>query len=159
MNYIRKYFQIDHLHYQNITGKNITVAILDTGAYAHKDYSNHIIHFKDFITNQKYPFDDNSHGTHVCGIIGGSGKMSNGLYKGMAPQSLLVPIKVLNSKGIGDSQIITDGINWIKNNHQKYNIRIVNISIGTEAFSCEDEQSELVKAVDSLWDLGITNTF
>ena len=156
MNHIRKLFKIDNLHRQNITGKNITVAILDTGAYPHKDFDNHIICFNDYISSKSNPYDDNSHGTHICGIIGGSGRMSNGLYKGMAPKCMLIPIKVLNSKGIGDSQIIISGIKWIEENHSKYNIRIVNISIGTEAFSCEDEQSDLVKAVDSLWDIGIT---
>ena len=156
MNHIRKLFQIDYLHRQNISGQNITVAILDTGAYPHKDYNNHIIYFKDFVGANQHAYDDNSHGTHICGIIGGSGKMSNGLYKGMAPQCLMLPLKVLNSKGLGDSQIIIDGIQWIQNNYRKYNIKIVNISIGTEAFSCEDEQSDLVKAVDNLWELGIT---
>lgn len=156
MNHIRKLFKIDNLHRQNITGKNITVAILDTGSYPHKDFESHIICFKDYISSKANPYDDNSHGTHICGIIGGSGRMSNGLYKGMAPQCLLVPIKVLNSKGLGDSQIIISGIKWIEENYSKYNIRIVNISIGTEVFSCEDEQSDLVRAVDSLWDLGIT---
>lgn len=156
MNRIRKLFNIDTLHRQNITGKNVTVAILDTGAYPHKDYDKHILCFKDYISDKQYPYDDNSHGTHICGIIGGSGHMSHGLYRGMAPQCLIIPIKVLNSKGFGDSQIIISGLKWIEQNYTKYNIRIVNISIGTEAFSCEDEQSDLVKAVDSLWNLGIT---
>lgn len=156
MNRIRKLFKIDHLHRQNITGKNITVAILDTGAYPHKDFDSHIICFRDYISFHTNSYDDNSHGTHICGIIGGSGKMSNGLYKGMAPGCFLIPIKVLNSKGLGDSQIIISGIRWIEENYNKYNIRIVNVSIGTEAFSCQDEQSDLVKAIDTLWDLGIT---
>ena len=124
MNYIRQLFNIDALHKDNITGKNIVVAVLDTGAYPHKDYDKRIACFKDFMALKKTPYDDNSHGTHVCGIIGGSGKMSHGLYRGMAPQCLLVPIKVLNSRGFGDSQIIIDGIRWIENNYYKYDIKI-----------------------------------
>ena len=156
MNNVRKHFDIDRIHRAKITGKNITVAILDTGAFPHPDFTLNIRDFKDFINNRQTPYDDNSHGTHVCGIIGGCGKMSRGLYKGMAPDSLLIPIKVLKNNGTGTSADIIRGIDWIMDNKDLYNIRIVNISIGTEVFSCEDEESALVKAVDSMWDCGIT---
>lgn len=156
MDNVRKHFDIDKIHRSNITGRNITVAILDTGAFIHPDFAEHIREFKDFINYKDTPYDDNSHGTHVCGIIGGCGKMSRGLYKGMAPDSLLIPIKVLKNNGTGSAADIIKGIDWIMDNRDLYNIRIVNISIGTEVFSCEDEQSALVKAVDSMWDCGIT---
>lgn len=156
MNQIRKYFKIDEIHRRNITGKNITVAIMDTGAYPHLDFRGRIVDFIDFTSERADSYDDNSHGTHVCGIIGGSGRMSNGLYKGMAPACNLLPIKVLKSDGTGDSEEMIKGSRWIIENKDKYNIRIVNISIGTEAFSCDDENSALVMAVNAMWDSGIT---
>ena len=56
-----------------MTNKNIGVAVLDTGIYRHIDFDNRIIAFKDFINNRSIPYDDSGHGTHVSGIIAGSG--------------------------------------------------------------------------------------
>ena len=156
MNNIRKKFQLDTIHSSRIIGSKITIAILDSGLYPHQDFVGRIIHFKDFINNKTTVYDDNSHGTHVCGIIGGNGLMSNGIYKGVAPGCNLLPIKVLNSQGTGSPDVILDGIQWIMQNMDKYQIKIVNISIGTKVSSCKDEESALVKAVDAMWDLGIT---
>ena len=156
MNNIRKKFQLDQLHTAHITGSKITVAVLDSGIYPHRDFAGRIIHFKDFINNRTTTYDDNSHGTPVCGIIGGNGLMSNGIYKGVAPDCNLLPIKVLNSQGIGSPDVILDGIQWIIQNMDRYKIKIVNISIGTKVSSCKDEESALVKAVDAMWDLGLT---
>ena len=39
---------------------------------------------------------------------------------------------------------------------EKYNIKIVNISIGTRVYSCSDETSSLVQAVNHMWDSGLT---
>ena len=156
MNNIRKKFHLDTLHSSQILGTGVTVAVLDSGLYPHRDFTGRIIHYKDFINNKSTPYDDNSHGTHVCGIIGGNGTMSNGIYKGVAPDCNLLPIKVLNAQGTGSPDIILEGIQWIIQNMDKYKIRVVNISIGTKVTSCQDEESALVKAVDELWDLGLT---
>lgn len=154
MNKIRKLLNIDYYHKLGITGKNVGVAILDSGAYLHPDYADRILFFKDFINDYKKPYDDNSHGSHVSGIIAGFGKL-NRLYKGIAPFCNIIPIKVLDKSGHGSSEIIVDANNWILENMDKYNIRIVNISIGTKASSCSEENSLLVKSVDALWDAGI----
>ena len=39
------------------------------------------------------PYDDNGHGTHVLGIIGGSGAAGKGKIQGIAPECGLIPIK------------------------------------------------------------------
>lgn len=156
MNKIRTLLHIDKIHRNGISGAGVNVAVLDTGMYPHDDLRGGLSAFRDFVNGRPDAYDDNSHGTHVCGIIGASGRMSGGLYKGIAPAAGLVPLKVLNQNGTGDSSGIIAGIQWIRDNHQRLNIRVVNISIGTDSSRCEDESSLLVKAVDSLWDAGLT---
>ncbi len=48
-------------------GKNIGIAILDTGISPVEDFIlpyNRIIAFRDFVGNRLSPYDDNGHGTH-----------------------------------------------------------------------------------------------
>ena len=47
---------------------------------------------------KKQPYDDCSHGTHVSGIICGSGKKSSGRFMGIAPKSRLISLKVLTEE-------------------------------------------------------------
>lgn len=73
MDRIRHLLNIDEIHKRGINGQNITVAVLDSGSYPHTDIKENIIYFKDFVSGRKNTYDDNSHGTHICGIIGGRG--------------------------------------------------------------------------------------
>ena len=52
-----------------LTGKNIGVAILDTGIYPHIDFDCRIRAFLDMVHGRTLPYDDNGHGTHVAGIL------------------------------------------------------------------------------------------
>ncbi len=155
MNRIRQQLGVNSIHRLGYKGQGVTVAVLDTGFFPHKDLLNAIHTSINILSPSFTPSDDNSHGTHVCGIIAGSGLMSNGLYTGMAPEAALIPIKVLDKNGKGDSKIIIEGLNWIYSNIEKYNIKIVNISIGTRSSNCSDEESALIEAVDRLWDCGL----
>ena len=97
----------------------------------HEDLDYRIAGFLDVIQRQPSPYDDNGHGTHVCGIIGGSGKAENGLYSGIAPGCHLIPVKVLDRRGNGYSSDVLTGLRWIRENKERWNIRIVNISVGS----------------------------
>ena len=57
---------------ENLTGKGITAAVLDTGIFPHMDFDGRIVAFRDLVYGRETPYDDNGHGTHVCGILGGS---------------------------------------------------------------------------------------
>lgn len=135
------------------TGNGIIVAVLDTGIYPHKDFDHRILFFQDFIHQLSRPYDDNGHGTHVAGIIGGSGLLSNGKYRGVAPQCQLISLKILDKQGNGKMGDILAALKWILDNKRRFPIRIVNISIGTaDRLSAKNEQ--LLNLVDQLWDEG-----
>lgn len=61
------------------------MAILDTGVFLHPDLENCVYGFRDFLKKKQQPYDDNGHGTHVAGMIAGSGTASAGRYQGVAP--------------------------------------------------------------------------
>lgn len=138
---------------QILTGKGVGVAILDTGIYPHIDFDNRIAVFQDFIGSRKRPYDDNGHGTHVAGLIAGSGKGSQGKYKGSAPGSHLAVLKILDKRGNGRMQDVLQALDWIRKNGSRYRIRIVNISIGTIGSGVKNSL-QLIESVEAIWDLG-----
>jgi subtilisin family serine protease len=130
------------------------VAILDTGVdYTHPDLEANIwineaelngvegydddgngyvddIRGWDFINNDNAPLDDNMHGTHVAGIVGAVG--GNGIgVAGAAWNVKLMPIKVFQSNGAGNSSTIAEGVNYATAN----GATIQNMSFGSYAES------------------------
>lgn len=139
----------------NYTGQGIGVAVLDTGCFPHDDLNNRIAAFCDMVQHRREAYDDNGHGTHVCGIIGGNGISSNSLYCGVAPGCHLLPIKVLDRRGNGYASDVLTGLRWIRENRDTYNIRIVNISVGSFSRRNMSENSALVRGVNEAWDAGL----
>ncbi len=158
MNNARKTIKWDSAKKQGLNGRGIGIAILDTGISPIEDLikpNNRLIFFKDFVNEDTQPYDDNGHGTHVAGIIAGNGINSNGRYCGIAPESNIIGIKILDTNGKGNTSQVLAGIQWIVDNKNKYNIRIANLSIGSSESSSLDP---LVKAVNAAWDSGIVMT-
>ncbi|MBU5481543.1 S8 family peptidase [Blautia sp. MSJ-19] len=136
------------------TGKGIGVAILDTGIFSHIDFDSRICAFEDFIAHKRIPYDDNGHGTCVAGILAGSGIASMGRYKGVAPGVSLVSLKVLDRFGNGKKEDVLQAFRWILQKRKQYQIRIVNISVGT-TYRTRSEQDVLIQGVEKLWDEGL----
>lgn len=136
------------------TGKGIGVCVMDTGLFPHIDFAGRIWVFRDFVRGQKQPYDDNSHGTHVCGIIGGDGTASMGRIRGIAPGCGFIALKVLDGLGNGRKEDVLQAIEWILKNRKKYGIRIVNISVGTTCRTKMDHKI-LIDGVEKLWDQGL----
>ncbi len=138
-----------------ITGRGIGVAVLDTGCFPHRDLGNRIAGFGDMIRKRTQTYDDNGHGTHVCGIIGGDGYGSDGLYCGVAPGCHLIPVKVLDRRGNGYASDVLAGLRFIREHRSLWNIRIVNISVGSLSRRNMSENSALVRGVNEAWDSGL----
>lgn len=137
------------VHYQKKwLGKGIVVVVLDTGAARHPDLDGRIWQFWDFVNGRLDRYDDNGHGTHVCGVIGGNSI-------GMAPQCRMIVLKVLDESGNGSVEHSMRAFRWILENQEKYNIRIVNISMGMGIHVNEQGKQYIMGAVELLWDMGI----
>lgn len=153
MKKVRYMLGIDELHKRKILGEGVSVAVLDSGISNHPDLKNGIIFFKDFVNGKRNAYDDEGHGTHVSGIIAGSGALSNGMFQGIAPKTKIVSLKVLNNKGIGKEENVIEAIRWIIDNGKQLGIRVVNISFGTIGQGANSHK-KMVDAVELLWDLG-----
>ena len=136
-----------------LTGRGVGVAILDTWIYPHIDFDTRIVVFQDFIGGRKRPYDDNGHGTHVAGLIMGSGKGSAGKYAGAACQSHAAALKVLDKRGNGKVQDVLKALRWIRENGRIYGIRVINISVGTIGNGTRNSH-QLIQGVEELWDEG-----
>lgn len=138
---LKKYFGIK----SNIANTTkFSVAIIDSGIFPHKELSNKIVFFKDFVNKREQAYDDSGHGTAISGIIGGIDTNVN-----------LVALKVLNQDNLGTSDNIIKALKWIKNNKDIYNIKIINISVGIKNINDNKEKTELFDICKDLYDMGL----
>ncbi len=134
-----------------LTGAGIGIAVIDSGVTPfHNDLelrrrgrTGHatIAHFKDFTTEggtrasvADTPTDDYGHGTHVAGIIAGSGYDSNGQRMGMAPGAHLVVLRVLDGNGQGYVSDVIAAIDYAIAVKAAFNIRVINLSVASGVF-------------------------
>ena len=110
--------------------EDICVAILDTGIGNHPDFGERIVAFRDFVNDRQTPYDDSGHGTHVAGCLCGSGLLSQGRFSGIAPTCRLCVGKVLDHNGEGSIESMYYGLLWVLKNRLRYQIRVLNISVG-----------------------------
>jgi subtilisin family serine protease len=111
----------------------IVVAVIDTGVDAHHpDLRGALVPGWDFVGNDADPADDHGHGTAVAGVIGARSNNRAGVA-GICWRCLVMPIKVLDSKGNGDDTLIAAGIVWAVN----HGARVLNLSLGGPGSSVE----------------------
>jgi serine protease AprX len=148
-----------------LDGTNIKVATIDTGAWPHDDLVTKSPYVPGNVGNRLVVLATNSkatdaldhfgHGTHVAGIIGGNGYGSGGQYIGVAPNSLLVSVKVADDLGNANEGDVISGLEWVyQANKRGMNIRVINLSLqSTVAQSYH--QSALDAMVEKLWYSGV----
>lgn len=111
---------------KGFTGRGVKVAVMDTGIdYRHPDFAGRILAFTSFVGGDGQ--DDHGHGTHVAGIIAGSGEASGGKYRGVAPEALILSAKVLKADGVGMMSDVMAGIEWAVERGAK----VINLSLGS----------------------------
>ena len=120
-------------------GKGVTVAVIDTGvAYEDRDEFVQVpdlagarfVEGYDFVNDTTHPNDENGHGTHVAGTI--AQRTNNGVgVAGVAFEARLMPLKVLDRSGIGNSADIADAIRWAVDHGAK----VLNLSLGGPGYS------------------------
>lgn len=130
------------------SGSGVNVCVLDTGVFDHKMLDGRIDFFMDTVSGRSRCYDDNGHGTHVCGIISADDI-------GMAPKSHLYVFKVLDRMGMGQTSDSIRALLWLKANCRKENIRILNFSVGYLPDSDPVERNKIMKLIDELWDMGV----
>ena len=128
-----------------IDGTGINVSVLDTGIYAaHPDIAGRIIKGYDFVNNDNDPADDDGHGTHVAGTVGGNG--AGGTTTGVAPNVSLLIAKVCNSNGWCFNSDIVDAIQWSVENGAD----IISMSLGDRSRSIP-----IGSAIDNAVSMGV----
>jgi serine protease AprX len=134
-------------------GTGIGVAIIDSGvARAHDDLDGRVVHFVDFVDFQSQPHDGYGHGTHVAGIIAGSGRDSNGARRGIAPGAQLVVLKALDEQGDGYISNAIAALDYAIDQRAAYNIRVINLSVAAgvyESFKTDPLALAARRAVDA----------
>jgi len=119
----------------NYTGKGVTVAFLDSGFYPHADLADRIVTYHDLAGERTSLLTTDPveswqwHGTQTSVAAAGNGELSDGLYRGLASESKLVLVKV-SERGRITEENIAGGIRWVIANRERYNIRVLNVSLG-----------------------------
>ena len=166
-NYIAQQTGANRLHDMNITGKGVTVAVVDSGtnmwgeigSSLFRDSHNQIraaVKYDAFKGHETYVYNDdqNGHGTHVSGLIASSYKDSEGHFNGIAPDVYLLSVKAFDSEGQSSYSKVLDSLNWVFENRYKYKIRVVNMSLGAQVQSYY-WNDPINQAVMRLWDAGV----
>ena len=104
-------------------GSGVRIYIVDTGVDAtHRDFGSRVADGFDAFGQNLDQTDCNGHGTHVAGIAAGG-------YFGVAKSATIVPVRVMDCNGVGNTTTLTDGIDWIIASHRG-GVGIVNMSLG-----------------------------
>ena len=107
------------------------VAVLDTGIeLGHPELAGRIVPGHDFVNNDGDASDDNGHGTWVSGIIAANANDGIGIA-GISWSDRIMPVKIMNASGTGDTSDLTAGIVWATD----HGATVINMSVGGFPYS------------------------
>ncbi|MDG1064940.1 MAG: S8 family peptidase [Luminiphilus sp.] len=148
-----------------LTGSGIGVAIIDSGlwdipalthnAHGEARIATHYNAIRDQIDLNLR--DEGGHGSHMASIIANSRRVANrdpAQFQGLAPNAVLIPVTAISPRGDGDFMDIIRGIQWVTNNQERFNIRVLNLSL-TATPRSEYWVDPMNQAVMKAWEAGI----
>lgn len=114
---------LDNSYTYNTSGQGVHAYIIDTGIHStHTEFTGRFGGgFNTVSTNQTDYEDCNGHGTHVAGTVGGT-------TYGVAKDTTLYAIRVLDCNGSGTNAGVIAGVEWVTNNH--ISPAVANMSLG-----------------------------
>ena len=148
-----------------LDGTGVGVAVIDSGIAAHPDLNDangksRVVYSQSFVTGDASTNDKYGHGTHVSGLIGGSGANSgtgNGYaatYAGVAPNVSLINLRVLDQNGAATDSEVIAAIDKAIALANTYNIGVINLSLGRPVFESYT-LDPVCQAVEAAWRAGI----
>jgi subtilisin family serine protease len=141
---------------EDITGKNVNVAVLDTGIKSnHEELQDSILGQKDFINNDDIAEDDHGHGTHVAGIITSNGLRNFpdfGWAMGIAPDAGIYALKVCDRNGVCLEDDVIAALEYASS----LDIQIVSMSLGYGNYDSYCDFDHVAIKVNELVDKGIS---
>src|SRR5262245_38345053 len=138
-------------------GSGVGVAVIDSGISPSSVFGNRIVAFYDFTGGAAVaaaPNDQYGHGTHVAGLIGGSGVPSAGVYPGVATNVKLIGLKVLDGNGQGYTSGVISAIEFAVANRVLFGIDVINLSLGHPILE-SSATDPLVQAVEAASRAGV----
>jgi serine protease AprX len=155
---------------QGITGAGVNVAVIDTGVAPVDGLTGDgkVVAAVDLTPEAGDPatalVDNNGHGTHMAGIIAGSETNADPAtaaahpewFLGVAPDAGIVSVKVGDRNGDILPGGLAAAVDWTVDNAQRYGIRVINLSVGSDAVSASPYRVDpLSAAVQRAWDAGL----
>lgn len=134
------------------TGRGVTLALVDSGFFPHPDLirpRNRIrawvdagtakVQVRRFSSDDTpgWPGSDTSHpsqwhGLMTSAVAAGNGRLSHGLYRGIAPEAGLVLVQVRDALGKITNQSIERALRWLCDEASSLNLSVVSLSVAGE---------------------------
>ncbi len=145
----------------SLRGEGVTIAFVDSGFSRHPDIQGRVVVHADCGTNHVIETPNvvevsplSWHGQMTSVIGAGDGTLSGGFYRGIASRANLVLVKVSTPDGRIKEPDILRGLRWIYDTRHRYNVKVVNVSVGGDDVS-NDPHHPLYVMVKKLTQAGI----
>ena len=153
-----------------IDGTGVGIALIDSGVTSDADLNqqgllgtlglfSRVVYNESFVQGADAS-DQYGHGTHVAGILAGDAVLSTGsqyshTFRGIAPNSQIVNLRVLDANGNGTDSAVIQAIERAVALKSQYNIKVINLSLGRPVYE-SFQLDPLCQAVEYAWKNGIT---
>jgi thermitase len=126
-------------------GGGQVIAIVDTGVdLTHPDLAGNLVPGRDFVDSDNDPSDFNLHGTHVAGTAAAIAGNGQGVA-GVAPGAKIMPVRVLDAEGQGNSGNIANGIAFAAQN----GAGVINLSLGGPSGGGDSAMSAAIQEAEN----------